>query len=365
MTITDLAVVRLRASHRGDWLVVQVRTGDGRIGLGEASQSGDDALTMRLLGETVGLAMRGRDPRHIHALLGELGRAVPPGLAGRSALSAIEQACWDLLGQSLGVPIHALWGGALRDRVPCYANVNRALRDRTPEAFARAAAGAVADGFTAVKVAPFDGVTPAAFGPAAYARGLERIAAVRAAIGPATALMVDCHSRFAPAAAPQLARDLEGFDLSWLEEPFRFEDAAEGYPALRALTPVPFAAGEHEADLGRFARLLAAGVRYLMPDVKHCGGLWQALRVAALAEAHGAVLTPHNPSGPVSQAASVHVCAVVPNAGPLEFPWGEVPWRGDLVRPAEHVEGGALPVPSAPGLGATLDAAMAAEHRVD
>lgn len=126
-----------------------------------------------------------------------------------------------------------------------------------------------------------------------------------------------------------------------------------------------FAAGEHEADLGRFALLLAAGVRYLMPDVKHCGGLWQALRVAALAEAHGAVLTPHNPSGPVSRAASVHVCAVVPNAGPLELPWGEVPWRGDLLRPAERVETGSLPVPTAPGLGVTLDPATTAEYRVD
>jgi galactonate dehydratase len=368
VTVRELVVRRLRASHRGDWLVLLLRTADGHTGLGEASQSGDDARTAQLLRDALAPRLRGHDPRRVRPLLARLAEALPAGedRPARTALSAVEQACWDLLGQSLGVPLHALWGGARRERVGCYANVNRALSDRSPAAFARAAAAAVADGFPAVKIAPFDGVEPVGLGHApagrAYAAGLERVAAVREALGPRVPLMVDCHHRFVPADAARLGRDLTPFDLFWLEEPFATERAAEGYPALAAELAVAFAAGEHEADLGRFRTLLGAGVRYLMLDVKHCGGLGPALGIAALAEAHGAQVTLHNPSGPVSQAASAHVTAVLPHAGPLEFPWGEVAWRGALVHPPERVEAGLLPVPSGPGLGIALDAGTAARH---
>jgi galactonate dehydratase len=102
-----------------------------------------------------------------------------------------------------------------------------------------------------------------------------------------------------------------------------------------------------------------------MPDVKHCGGLWEGKKIAAMAEAQRVMVSPHNPSGPIATLASAHLAAPLPNFSRLEFAWGEVPWRAALTTPTEPVANGELPIPQGPGLGATLDSAMLAEHGFD
>src|SRR5262249_17338381 len=161
-------------------------------------------------------------------------------LVSATALSAIEQALWDLSGKALEVPSSSLLGGRVRDTLPVYANVNRATNPRTPAGFAAAARAAVRDGFRAVKAAPFDGCLPpgaprAAIG-AAVESGIAAIAAMREAVGPDVELMVDCHSFFDVPLAERVAKRLEPQHLAWYEEPVAPEKIEETREIRRRIT---------------------------------------------------------------------------------------------------------------------------------
>src|SRR3954470_11666046 len=184
MKIVDVRVLGVRVNHRGNWIFVQVETDDGIVGLGEASHSGDDAAVTFLIRHSLRPKLIGRDLSSVEAIWRDLAQRPAGGLIdGRleaTALSGVEQALWDVNGRALGIPISRLLGGAVRDSVRLYANINRAVTDRTPAGFAGAAAAAVAEGFTAVKLAPFDGVQwsqcDTADAIAAVSRGIERVA---------------------------------------------------------------------------------------------------------------------------------------------------------------------------------------------
>ncbi len=365
MQITAIEPQIIQVNPRGDWVLVQVHTDAGLIGLGEASHSTDDALALSLLAR-YGDALKGRDPTQIQAIWTGLARR-HDGRVAHTVVSAIEQALWDLLGQALGVPIRTLFGGAVRERIRLYANINRHVQDRSPDGFARAAAQAVAEGFTAVKLAPFDEVGAADLprtGPrAAWRKGVERVEAVRAAIGEAVELLVDCHSRFDESGALQVADALAGCHLYWFEEPVphTMPDALE---RITARSPFPTASAESAFAVEGFAPFLTRHVvDVIMPDVKHCGGLGELARIAAAARANGVLVAPHSPSGPVSTAASAQLMSTVPNFSILECAWGEVPWRSELLEPAERIEGGYLVLPEGPGLGHRLNPRVAAQHR--
>lgn len=195
MKIASIDSVRVPVNQRGDWLFVLVRTDAGLTGIGEASQSSNDDVCALVL-QQFDQQLRGKDPRKI-AEIRQLLRKVDGGRAYNTALSALEQALWDILGQHFETPVHAFFGGAVRDRIRLYANINRHVRDRTPDGFARAARQAVDEGFTAIKLAPFDELRAPDHirtGPkAAWRPGLERVRAVRQAIGDEVELAVDCH----------------------------------------------------------------------------------------------------------------------------------------------------------------------------
>ena len=374
MKIVDVRVLGVRVNHRGNWIFVQVETDDGIVGLGETSQSGDDAALAFLIRRSLRPKLLGRDPSSVEAIWRDLAQRPAGGLVdGRleaTALSGVEQALWDVNGRALGVPIHRLLGGAVRERIRLYANINRAVTDRSPGGFARAATMAVADGFTAVKLAPFDGVQwsqrdRAEAGPA-LARGIERVGAVREAIGPDVALMVDCHERFNREMAIRVARELAALGVVWFEDPTEPTDDLDGLSAIRAAVDLPLVTGERLFGRAAFWPLLHAdAVGTIMPDVKHCGGLWEGKKIAAMAEAARVMVSPHNPSGPIATLASAHLAATLPNFSRLEYAWGEVPWRAALTTPSETIVDGELAVPQAPGLGATLDPAMLEEHGFD
>jgi galactonate dehydratase len=101
-----------------------------------------------------------------------------------------------------------------------------------------------------------------------------------------------------------------------------------------------------------------------MPDVKHCGGLLEMTRIAAMAQTDGVSVAPHNPSGPISTAANVQICTGMANVRLLELQWGEVPWRGDLITPVERFDRGFLQVPTRPGFGIRLNEKLAKSHPV-
>ncbi|HET6194545.1 MAG TPA: mandelate racemase/muconate lactonizing enzyme family protein, partial [Acetobacteraceae bacterium] len=361
MKIVDVRVLGVRVNHRGNWIFVQVETDDGIVGLGEASHSGDDAAVTFLIRHSLRPKLLGRDPSSVEAIWRDLAQRAAGGLLdGRleaTALSGIEHALWDVNGQALGVPIHRLLGGALRDRVRLYANINRHVTERSPEGFAKAAATAVSEGFTAVKLAPFDNVQwsqrDRAEARPALVRGIDRVAAVRDAIGPDIELMVDCHERFNREMAVRVGRELAKLGVVWFEDPTGPADDLSGLAHIRANVDLPLVTGERMFGRAAFWPLLQAGVvGTIMPDVKHCGGLWEGKKIAAMAEAARVMVSPHNPSGPIAALASVHLAATLPNFSRLEFAWGEVPWRAALTTPAEPIANGEFSVPQAPGLGA-------------
>jgi len=305
-------------------------------------------------------------------------------------MSAVEQAMWDIRAQLMNVPMHVLLGRKRRSSIRLYANINRGLLVRSSEAFAERAQQAVGAGFGAIKCAPFDGLMP---GSSIWPNhrelrdsGIARIAAVREAIGPNVELMIDCHGRFDFSEAVELVEAVKHFNLRWFEEPFPTRDDFHSYAEIasegpvvtgasdsrfqelagfKQLCPLPLAGGEFFFGCHQFAKLLdQRALDFIMLDVKHCGGLGEAVRIAELTKSHGVRIAPHNPSGPVGTIASAHLASVLPNFDILEYQLGDVPWRSELIRPAERIEGGGLLLPELAGLGATLNPDLVAEHSI-
>lgn len=259
---------------------------------------------------------------------------------------------WVWFSKALGAPVCDLFGGRLRDALPCYANINRATANRQPAGFAANARAAVADGFAALKAAPFDGfpalTQPVAAVGAATELGIACVAAMRDAVGPDVAIKSDATQQLCVPLSIEVARRLEPHRLSWYEEPIPPEQVANT-KTIRDVITQPMAGGEYLFGMHGFAPLCQQGaVDIVMPDVKHCGGLAEARRMAVVAELHGVAVSPHNPSGPVATAASAQLCAAMSNFDILEFQWGEVGWRGDLITPPERFENGTSPCPTAP-----------------
>lgn len=371
MKITAIEPRSVQVNRRGNWLFLQIMTDAGLVGSGEASHGGAgpdrDGLVAAIVRRQVAPLLVGEDPTRVRRLLERL-RPVATGLPGWTALSAIEQALWDLVGQVAGQPVWRLLGGAVRESIPVYANINRAIEDRRASGFATAAQAAVGEGYTAVKCAPFDGVTPLAardrVGRALVWAGIERVAAVHQAIGPTNDLYVDCHGRFDVATAVWVGRELERLGVRWFEEPVPTEDQA-ALAQVRAKVAIELVGGEHLTGLAAALPYLQANLfGTLMPDIKHCGGIASLLAIGEVAAAYGVAIAPHNPSGPIALAASLQVAALLPQFRILEVAWGEVPWRSRLVTPAEQIVGGAIALPDGPGLGSQLVEEELSEHEI-
>ena len=278
-----------------------------------------------------------------------------------AAVSALRSAAAQLAAARSGTSLHRFLGAEATPAVELYANINRALRatDRTPDAFERGAARAAREGFEIFKCAPFDEVSPA-MAPERMLNqakpGLERVRAVRRAIGPDARLLVDCHSRFSADAAPAVARELATLDVGWFEEPVQPRSASDDLATIARDVPLPVAGGESGYGVEFFDGLLdERAVAVVMPDVKYCGGVAEAVRAGRSAIGRRGGVSLHSPSGPISLLASAHVTAAVDGALPLEHAVHEVDWRADLIEPAERIEGGRLLLPSAAGLGAALN----------
>lgn len=365
MIITDVEPCIVEVNARGDWVFVLVRTDTGITGLGEASHSGNDALLVAVLGQFKA-RLTGEDSLRIESIWHSLNRP-NAGRVWQTALSGLEQALWDIMGQYLGVPIRTLFGGAGRESLRMYANINRHVTERTPEGFARAAQLACECGYSALKLAPFDEVCTAdrvRAGPcAAWRPGVDRVRAVREAVGEKVELAVDCHGRLEPSEAILVGQALADCHLLWLEDP-----VPDGHPddmayIGRALS-MAIASGESLFALEGFRPfLLSRVVDILMPDVKHDGGLKETKHIAEAARMSGLLVAPHNPSGPVATAATAQAVSTVSNFLILEYAWGEVDWRAELLEPPERIVDGALVLPEGAGLGHRLNERVLLAHR--
>jgi len=377
MQITDIQTVVVDAARgalggtRRTWLFVEVHTDEGVMGIGEASQSRLDSGVDAAIEEMKPYYL-GKDP--VGLILPQRRRWLANPFAGRvryAAVSGIEMALWDLAGKALGQPVHALLGGAIRERIPLYANLSQATPSRSPDDLAATAARAVADGFRAVKIYPFPQageVVPnrgVALTRGEIALAEDRVRSVREAIGPEVALHTDWAWALSPGDAASVAERLRPYDLFWIEEPFAQDDPGE-FAALRRQIRPRLAGGEQLSEVLAFRQLFEArALDVVMPDVKWIGGISAFLEIATLAAAFDVEVSPHNMSGPVATAACAQLSAVLGSFLSLEYGYAGVPWRADLVRGTEVVEDGEIPLPSAPGLGIDWDGEAARQHPAD
>ncbi len=364
LRVSGLEVFPVRLPRGRKWLFLRLQTNQGVSGIAEATLGGADKLSEL---KTIFGLIKGESPFNIRQFR-ERGwnHIATGGLKMAVAFSAIEQALWDLTGKALQVPVYGLFGGNVRDAITVYANINNATTTRSPAAFAENAQMAVADGFQALKAAPFDGFprldAPGAQIEQATGTGIDCIRAIRESVGDDVKLKVDFHSYFDVQLAVDIAHRVEPFNLSWIEEPIDPKDVV-GSKAIRTAIRQRLAGGEFLFALKEFGPLCQTqSVEVLMPDVQACGGLLEGQRISTAAELHGLSVAPHNAHGPVATAASVQLSAFLPNFEILEYQWGEVPWRAELIDPPESIHEGKIHLSDRSGFGVDLNDQVVAEH---
>jgi galactonate dehydratase len=362
MRIAEVRPLVLGTAWRNLTYVV-VRTDDGLEGVGEVRMINETEALLGYLAEAVPVHVLGADPFEIEALIQRLWRReyARAGQIAMSALAVLEMACWDIVGKALGEPVYRLLGGAVRDRIPAYANGWYTV-ERTPEEFHAAARRVLDKGYRALKLDPF-GAGTWELEPEERRHALALVEAVRDAVGPDVAILIEMHGRFTPAEAVSIARELEPSRPAWIEEPVPPENLA----ALKKVSErvsIPVATGEriHARDEFReLFELQAADV--VQPDLTMCGGIAETRRIAAWAEAYYVLVAPHNVGGPVSTAAALHLAATTPNFKIQEHfnDFAESYVKAAAPGNPEVVDG-AFALPEGPGLGVTLDEDVVAEH---
>jgi galactonate dehydratase len=349
--VESIEVSRIRVNHRGNWLLIRTKASNGLTALGDASHGGDETAQLQAI-QKLFAGLKGHSIYDVEWLRSVV--AAPDRVAA-TALSALEQTLWDLQARTARVPLYDLFGGALRNEIRTYANINRTVVDRTPQGFVEIAKRAVDDGFDAVKLAPFDGMPKLEGNESKVAEwtdlGVACAEAVRQAIGPKCDLMIDLHSYLDRERGLRLLERLQPLNLFWIEEVTPAKPLSD-LAAINAAGRMPTAGGESIFGVEGFFPYIAAGaVGVAMPDVKCCGGLLETKKIAAIAEGAGVKLSPHGPASPVGDRAAAHVCATLQNFVILEHAYGEVPWRAELVSPPESFVNGRIRLTDAPGLG--------------
>ena len=343
-----------------NYVFVRVHTDEGIVGLGEASLEGYHESILGMLKDLEELVI-GQDPTRIEYLTQVLMRQKfwRGGVVKGTAVAGIELALWDILGKSVGLPVYKLVGGACRDRIRVYANGWTGGATDPAEVKDRAQA-ALAEGYQAFK---FSLALPSwpLYDPATTRRIARFAAEIRSAIGEDHLLMFDGHGRYDARSAIEIARALEDVGLYFFEEPVPQVDEDAMAEVARRVS-MPIAAGERLECKWDYRRLLEKqAVRIVQPDVAHCNGFGEALKIGHLAEAFSAFVAPHNPLSPVVTTISLHLDAVLPNFAIQEMLFLH-DWRGKIVRPGVRIADGFAALPEGPGWGIELDEEVCASH---
>lgn len=333
--------------------LVRVQTDDGLVGLGSVYSHPD--LVRTIIEGQLRPLLLGEDPRDVERLwqrcysltrwYGRKGVAI-------SALGGVDIALWDLRGKAAGRPVCELLGGGVA-KVPAYAS--GLLWQADADALRREAERHVADGFEAMKMRL--GRNPD------YDRAA--LAAVRETIGRERRLMVDGNARYSLDAARAMLPDFRRAAIFWLEEPFPPEDPDSFLALGPDLEGIPLAAGENEFGEQGFRELIDPGVvQIVQPDCCRCGGLTEALRIAARADRAGLRVAPHTWSDAVALAANMHLVAATPHALTVEVDRTGNPFIDDLLTEPLRVRDGMIALPEAPGLGIALDESVVERYAV-
>jgi galactonate dehydratase len=322
MKITAVKGFAVQGGHR-NLFIVKVETDAGISGLGEGGMAGRE-LAMQGMLDHFAQALVGMDPLRIEHIWQSLyrGNYFEGGNIAGATMSAVDIALWDILGQHLGVPVYQLLGGAVRDRVQCFATPGTLNGPACVEAAKRF----VADGWRSLRFGPgmpdegWTGGDGAVYEPMeSIPLAAKWIREVRAAVGPEIMLSIDFHHRLTVAEAAIFCDQIRDVGLYFLEEPIRAENP-KAYAQLRTMTPIPFAIGEEFPSKWAFAPFLEEGlINFARVDLSNVGGLTEARKVAGWCETHYIDMMPHNPLGPVTTAASIHFGIATSNFAQLEY----------------------------------------------
>jgi galactonate dehydratase len=368
MKITRVSTLVVNARMR-NWVFVKVETDQpGLYGWGEATL---EWKTKGVVGavDDIGRLLIGEDPHRIEHLYQMMYRQYfwKVGIEGMTAISGIDQALWDIKGKDLGVPVFELLGGRVRDSVRVYDHLGggemESMYESTdPAQFAERALMVKAAGYTAMKFMAVPRTEPVE-GPRPVRYAARMVEAVRQAVGDDMDLMVDLHARCSnPAMAIQYCHALEPYGLLFFEEPCPTEDI-EATAQVTRVARIPIATGERLVGRNQFRELFEKRACHIIqPDLSHCGGLWEAKKIAAAAETYSMAVAPHNPNGPIATAAAIHFALSTPNWVIQEAISGDVAWRGEVVRSVHKVQQGSYAAPTAPGLGIDVDEKVAARY---
>lgn len=361
MKITQVETFLANAGLR-NYLFVRVCTDAGIYGVGEASLEWQEKTVETILHEWVIDRVLGCDPFDVEAVVGGLLRdQYQGGSTVYTAISGIEIALWDIIGKACGQPVYRLLGGRCQPRLPAYAN-GWYGGARAPAEYAELAVDAVRRGYRALKFDPF-GVAWKDLRAEQSEFAEEMVARIREAVGPRVGLMIEYHGRLSVGAAIDMIRRLERYRPTWSEEPVAPESIDLLGEVKRAVDG-PIAAGERLYTLPDFFRLCALrAADVVQMDIAHCGGLWTAKKIAAMAAVQDMRVSPHCSVGPVALAAALHFDASTPNFMVQEaFAEFDVPWRSALVRGWQPLRGGEFILGDAPGLGIDIDEDEIARH---
>jgi len=362
LKITDVEAIPIRIPQRMKFaasstglntesdghVVVKVHTDQGIVGLGEAWR-----LTPRAVAAFIDEALKpklvGEDPTRIESLWNKLYFATfRYGRKGMvlNAISGVEIALWDILGKYRGLPVYEMLGGACHDVIRGYASLPPYERPEDAAADARARAD---EGYHLIKLHQTD---------------LESVRLTREAIGPDVGLAVDVNGVWTPYEATEMGRQMEAYDVRWLEEPVKPMDDYAGLAEVRRGTKTRIAVGENEYAHFGFRQLLELGsADILQPDVIKAGGLLPCRKVLAMAEAWNLELIPHSFYYGPGVAATAHFVLANPLSNEMEI--NTTPLETDFIQPAFRPVGGELHVPEAPGLGIELDEDAVERCRID
>jgi galactonate dehydratase len=371
---------------------LKITTDESLVGWAEFTESPRNqglSVVIRNLGNR----LLGEDPRAFGRLSATLQAATSTSSGGlnQQAIAAIENACLDIAARAADVPVYGLFGGPMRARVPLYWSHCGNFRVRHADFFTRVlktpplaslddikrlGKEAVARGFNSIKTSPilFEAAGARTVNPGFMTAGLdfgykaeprviaaitEQLAAFREGLGPLAGLMMDVNFSFRPEALRRVARAAESMQLTWFETDVRDPDALAG---IRRSTATPIAS--LESILGRRAYrpyFDAGAVDVAIVDVLW-NGLWEAVKIASMAETYEINIAPHNANGPLADLMSAHLCAAVPNVHIMEIDVDDVPWKDELLDTPRIIEQGEIIVPAGPGWGAAVNEEALASH---
>jgi galactonate dehydratase len=369
MKITAVKGFPIKVGHRNQF-VVKIETDEGIHGIGEGGISGRE-LAMQGMLDHFGQALVGQDPRRIEHIWQQLYRGAyfEGGKISAAVISAVDIALWDILGKWLNVPVWQLLGGACRDTIPCFATPGSLSG---PEIL-QTARDAVAEGWRVLRFTPgmpepgWKGGDGATYDPlASIDAAVDLLGQIRADLGPDALLSIDFHHRLSPVEAALFCQRAEHLNLYFVEEPIRCENP-DAYAQLRTMIRVPFAIGEEFSSKWAFAPYVERGLlNFARIDVCNVGGLTESRKIAGWCETHYVDLMPHNPLGPISTAACVHLAAATPNFAYLEyFPMHDRDRPRDVFPVTLETVNGSFPLPTAPGLGVEFNEEAVSDHQFE